>query len=52
MKVEELPDSFKQYANKNGISLISEDDWVPWYNCWYAGFNSGYESCLANENVH
>ncbi len=33
----ELWPAFVEYARLNGVSLDSEDDWGPWWECFLAG---------------
>ena len=40
---KECNPKFFEWANKNGIDLEHEEDWVDWWKCWAAGYNSGVE---------
>jgi len=33
-------DGFCQWAESEGVGLEQEDDWLPWWNCWVAGYNA------------
>ena len=32
--------AFERWANDNGIQ-DDPDDWVPWWECWKAGYKAG-----------
>ena len=36
--------AFKQWAEKNGVSLESRGDWEPWWECWKAGYVAAMNS--------
>ncbi len=32
-------DAFVAWADKQGISLEDEEDFLPWWDCWKAGYS-------------
>ena len=34
-------EDFVEWAENNNINLTYDCDWVPWWECWKAGYDSG-----------
>lgn len=37
---------FTKFAHTQGISLDSEEDWGPWWDCWKSGYDQGEDDYM------